>query len=90
MRVKLLLQAKGEGSPASLNFNIARDIPQGDKINFAEGNNVSLIVNGYKMFSGYVFTKNRSKDHIIKVTAYDQLKYLNNKRYVCIFKFKSV
>lgn len=76
---EITLTSQRRGSPASLNFNIARDIPQGDKINFAEGNNVSLIVNGYKMFSGYVFTKNRSKDHIIKVTAYDQLRYLNNK-----------
>ena len=30
-------------------------------------------------FLGFVFTKKRDKDQIIEVTAYDQLRYLNNK-----------
>jgi len=36
-------------------------------------------VNGVPVFFGFVFTKKRDKDQIITVTAYDQLRYLNNK-----------
>lgn len=31
------------------------------------------------MFSGYIFTKSRTKEQIISVTAYDQTRYLKNK-----------
>ena len=36
-------------------------------------------MDGKGIFFGFVFSKKRDKDQIITVTAYDQLRYLNNK-----------
>ena len=63
------------GSPGKLTFNVLKD----DIIDFQEGNPVKLIVDGKGLFFGFVFTKNRNKDGLIKVTAYDQLRYFKNK-----------
>lgn len=46
---------------------------------FKEGNAVRLKVNNKNMFFGYVFSKSRTKEGIITVTCYDQLRYLKNK-----------
>ncbi len=62
-------------SPGKLTFKIVKD----STINFEEGAAVRLKVNGKSVFFGFVFTKKRDKDRIIEVTAYDQLRYLNNK-----------
>lgn len=64
-----------KGSPGELKFNVVKD----DIINFTEGNAVRLKVDGKNIFYGFVFTKKRSKDGIISVTAYDQLRYFKNK-----------
>lgn len=62
-------------TPGKLTFKVLKD----DIINFQEGAAVRLKVNGVPVFFGFVFTKKRDKDQIITVTAYDQLRYLNNK-----------
>lgn len=62
-------------TPGKLTFNIIKD----DIISFSEGSAVRLKVNGKPVFFGFVFSKKRDKDQIITVTAYDQLRYLNNK-----------
>lgn len=62
-------------TPGKLTFNIIKD----DIINFSEGSAVRLRVDGRNVFFGFVFTKKRNKDQLITVTAYDQLRYLNNK-----------
>ena len=62
-------------TPGKLTFKVLKD----DIINFQEGAAVRLKVNGTPVFFGFVFTKKRNKDQIITVTAYDQLRYLNNK-----------
>jgi len=49
-------------------------------IAFGEGDFVSLIVNGTGIFKGRIFSRNRTKDQIITVTAYDQIRYLQNKK----------
>lgn len=67
-----------EGSAAKLTFNVAKNTTDYD-FSFVEGNNVRLIVDGFNMFNGYIFTKSRDKDNIIQVTAYDQTIYLKNK-----------
>ncbi len=67
-----------EGIAAKLTFNIAKNTTDYD-FSFVEGNNVRLIVDGFNMFNGYIFTKSRDKDNIIQVTAYDQTIYLKNK-----------
>lgn len=64
-----------KSSPGKLEFKVLKD----DIINYEEGNPISFKVNGNKVFYGFVFTKKREKDKIIKTTAYDQLRYLKNK-----------
>lgn len=62
-------------TPGKLTFSIVND----DKIDFTEGSAVRLKIDGKAVFFGFVFTKKRDKKQIITVTAYDQLRYLNNK-----------
>ena len=64
-----------KSSPSQLDFQVLPD----ETLNFQEGDAVRLRVDGKDVFFGFVFKKNRSKDNIIKVTAYDQLRYLKNK-----------
>lgn len=62
-------------TPGKLTFKIIND----GIIDFEEGSRVRLKVDGKEVFYGFVFTKRRDKNQIISVTAYDQLRYLNNK-----------
>lgn len=62
-------------TPGKLVFKVVRD----DVLDFSEGSSVRLRVDGYGVFFGFVFKQQRSKDQIITVTAYDQLRYLKNK-----------
>lgn len=62
-------------TPGKLTFKVLND----GSINFQEGNAVRFIVDGVKLFFGFVFTKKRDKEQLISVTAYDQLRYLKNK-----------
>lgn len=64
-----------KGQPGKLTFSV---VPDGI-INFQEGNSVSFKVDDLKVFYGFVFKKERDKNGIIKVNAYDQLRYLKNK-----------
>ena len=68
-----------KNTPGKLTFTVIQD--QG--IEFAEGSAVSLQVNGIPLFYGFVFSRSRDKSHQIKVTCYDQIKYLikNNDTY---------
>ena len=62
-------------SASSLTFTVVKD----ETLNFHEGNPVSFRFNGANVFYGYVFKKSRSDNRLIKVTAYDQLRYFKNK-----------
>lgn len=62
-------------TPGKLTFKVVKD----GIINFSEGAAVRLKVDGKPVFFGFVFSKKRDKEQIISVTAYDQLRYLNNK-----------
>ena len=64
-----------EGSAGSLEFTVIKD----DIINFQEGNRVELKVDDTPVFAGFVFTKSRTKEKVISVKAYDQLRYFKNK-----------
>lgn len=68
-------ETERKGVPGKLTFNVLAD----HIINFTEGNPIRMSVNGDNVFYGFVFTKKRNKDGVIKVTAYDQLRYLKNK-----------
>jgi len=69
--VTLDLERKQAGK---LTFSVVKD----SVINFTEGNSVSLRVDDHKLFYGFVFSKQRDKGNTIKVTAYDQMRYLKN------------
>lgn len=72
---KIEWSTERKGTPGKLTFTVLKD----NIINFQEGNAVNLYVDGTPVFYGFVFTKKRSKDGTIDVTAYDQLRYLKNK-----------
>ena len=59
-----------------------------DSMAFQEGDPVCFYYKEKPIFMGYVFTKTRDKEHHIKVTCYDQLRYLKNK-YTYAFEKKS-
>ena len=68
-------ETERKGQPGKLTFSVVRD----SIINFQEGNPVRLKVGGVNVFYGFVFKKERDKENIINVTAYDQLRYFKNK-----------
>ena len=69
------LSLERKGTPAKLEFTVVKDAD----IAFREGAAVSFKVDGVNVFYGYVFAKSRDKKQRIKVTCYDQLRYLKNK-----------
>ena len=64
-----------KNTPGKLVFKVLRD----DVLDMSEGSPVRMKVDGDNVFFGFVFKQQRSKDQIITVTAYDQLRYLKNK-----------
>lgn len=65
-----------EDNPGKLEFTVLAT----DPLTFAEGATVSVILDGYHMFRGFVFKKGRTEEFKkTKVTCYDQLRYLKNK-----------
>lgn len=64
-----------QGGPAKLEFTCVKT----PGLDFQEGDAVRLQLDGATVFFGFVFTKSRSKEQHIKVTAYDQIRYLKNK-----------
>lgn len=65
------------GVPGKLTFTTVK-IPNAG-MGFSEGDQVQFYYDGKLVFVGYVFTKSRDRQHHIKVTCYDQLRYLKNK-----------
>ena len=65
-----------DDNPGKLEFTVLATSP----LAFWEGATVSVVLDGYNMFKGFVFKKSRDQDvRNIKVTCYDQLRYLKNK-----------
>lgn len=64
-----------KGAPGKLEFTCVK----APGLDFQEGDAVRLTVDNTPVFYGFVFTKSRGKEHQIKVTAYDQLRYFKNK-----------
>ncbi len=64
-----------KNTPGKLLFKVLKD----DVLDFSEGSSVRMKDNGDEVFFGFVFKQQRSKEQIITVTAYDQLRYLKNK-----------
>ncbi len=62
-------------SPGKLTFNVVND----NGVELLEGNTVELRVDGTPVFFGFIFSKKRSREGTVTITAYDQLRYLKNK-----------
>lgn len=58
-----------------LTFKVLQD----NLLSFTEGNAVRFKYKDNNTFYGFAFTKKRSKDPLITVTSYDQLRYFKNK-----------
>lgn len=63
------------GTAGKLTFKLIDD----GTFEIQEGDVVSLLVDGTKLFRGFVFTAKRTQDADVSVTAYDQLRYFKNK-----------
>ena len=68
-------ETERKGNPGKLSFKVLND----NNISFEEGNPVRMSVDNENVFYGFAFSKKTSKDQIISVTCYDQLRYLKNK-----------
>lgn len=86
---KVQLVTKRRATPAKLTFKIARDLVEAGTVAFYEGDAVALMYDDVPMFWGYIFSKSRTKEQIITVTAYDQTRYLKNKDTYCYTKTAS-
>lgn len=68
-------ETERKGAPGVLKFTVVKT----PDVYFEEGNAVRLVVDGKKVFFGFVFKKKRDREQHIDVTAYDQLRYFKNK-----------
>lgn len=64
-----------KGQPGSCSFTVIPDA----RLDIEEGNAIRLDVNGKAVFFGFIFERGWGSDGLVKVTAYDQLRYLKNK-----------
>lgn len=74
------------GSAGKLTFTTIK--VDNTDMSFTEGDAVCFYYDDKPMFMGYVFTKSRDREQRIKVTCYDQLRYLKNK-YSYVFENKT-
>lgn len=73
-------------APGKLTFTTIKSTTA--DMSFQEGDPVCFYYDKKPVFMGYVFTKTRDKEHRIKVTCYDQIRYLKNK-YTYVFENKT-
>lgn len=64
-----------QGVPGKLTFSVLAD----EKLSLEEGAAVRFTADGKPVFFGFLFSKKVDRNGVISVTAYDQLRYLNNK-----------
>lgn len=68
-------ETERKGQPGKCSFTIIPD----STLKIEEGNALRLDVSGKPVFFGFIFERSWNSDGIMKVTAYDQLRYLKNK-----------
>lgn len=68
-------ETQRNGQPGKCSFTILSE----SVLKIEEGNAVRLDVNGKTVFFGYIFDRSWSREGEVKVSAYDQLRYLKNK-----------
>ncbi len=65
-------KSKRKGKASSLEFKLLKD----SNVTISNGDVISFKVDNDNVFYGYVFENSGSKDPIVKVTAYEQTRYL--------------
>lgn len=65
-------QTRIAGAPGRLEFSVYDD----GTLAFPEGAQVQFYFDQKPVFSGFLFERERTKDRIVRCTAYDQLRYL--------------
>lgn len=70
-----------KGVPGQCTFSIIQEDTE-EKVEFEEGDEVQVRISKTWMFKGYIFTKTRNKDGVVKYTCFDQLRYLKAKEAV--------
>lgn len=65
-------KTKRKGKPSSLDIKLLKD----KQVSISNGDVVSFKADNNKVFYGYVFDNGGSKEPEIKLTAYDQIRYL--------------
>lgn len=68
-------ETERKGQPGKCSFTLVPD----STLNIEEGNAVRLDVSGQSVFFGFIFERSWGREGLVKVTAYDQLRYLKNK-----------
>lgn len=64
------------GKPSSLSFTLIKSLDT--DLSYKNGDIVRLRYNDQNVFYGYIFTIDGGKDEDIKITCYDQIRYLLN------------
>lgn len=67
-------ETERKGQPGKLSFTVIAD----DKLKIEEGNAIRMDLDGKTVFFGFLFERAGSREREIKITAYDQLRYLKN------------
>lgn len=66
-----------KGAPSKLTFNAMTE--ENMFFGYDVGNRVQLMIDGERVFQGFIFTINRNNNDMCEVIAYDQLRYLKAK-----------
>nr|WP_150959365.1 hypothetical protein [Aneurinibacillus sp. XH2] len=72
------------GRPSSLDFTIVKNgIYQENAFRYSNGDVVRFVYDGHNIFYGYIFSIDSGKNEDVKITCYDQVRYLlANQTYV--------
>ena len=70
----IIWETHRKGQPGKCSFTIIPD----NKLKIEEGNAIRFDVSGKTVFFGFIFERSWNSDGQMKVTAYDQLRYLKN------------
>lgn len=65
------------GKAGSLSFTLIRPV-QTEKFTYNNGDIVRVRINDANVFHGYIFSIDEGRDEAVKITAYDQVRYLMN------------
>lgn len=68
-------ETQRKGQPGKCTFTLIPD----NILKIEEGNALRLDVDGTPVFFGFIFERSWNSDGLVKVSAYDQLRYLKNK-----------